>query len=119
MLIPKLITANPRLSKVITLDAVVSHLVAIYSTTGLNSKQTANEDQKSNSSGSAGANSSDSAVSDFSLSSGSNNSSIIIITGSPEEKKINEEVTSSDEEACTDLMIKLLDALEIVKECIL
>lgn len=109
---------NPRLSKVINLDAVISHLVAIYSTTGFTTKYPQNDEQKPSNTSSNATNSSDSAVSDFSLSQTSNNSdmSIIIVPGSPEESV--DEVTT-DKEGCTELVQKLLDALEIVKECIL
>lgn len=109
---------NPRLSKVLTLDAVVSHLVAISSTTGFTSKAPANDDQKSVSNSSNGTSNSES---DFPLATTTTPSdiSIIIVSGSPEEKTSGDDVPSTDEESCTELVIKLLDALEIVKECIL
>lgn len=118
-------TANPRLSKIITLDAVVLHLVAIYSTNENGIKQSQNEQQqqqpkqqrqkqKTSSSGSNSANTSDRTkdrtVSEYSISSTSTNA---------EEGKFGLEEISSEEESWKKLMNKLLDTLKIVKECIL
>lgn len=113
---------NPRLSKVITLDAVISHLVAIYSTNDNGTKQSQNEQQqKISSTGTNSANTSDGTVSEYSISSISTNSDMSIIMN-PEEGKFGQEATTtanSEEEICKELMIKLLDTLEIVEECIL
>lgn len=114
-------TANPRLSKIITIDAIVSHLVAIYSTNGPGGKIGSDQGSKSGSNTSSGANSSDSgSIAEISMSSTSGSDvSVIILSGKPDEAKGIEKVTPSDEDASKDLIVKLLDALEIVKDCIL
>lgn len=111
---------NPRLSKIITIDAIVSHLVAIYSTNG-NGKVGSDQSSKSGSNNSSGANSSDSgSIAEISMSSTSGSDvSVIILSGKPDETKSVEKVTPSDEDASKDLIVRLLDALEIVKESIL
>lgn len=46
--------------------------------------------------------------------------SVIILSGKPDDvKAIVEKITPCDEDASKDLVVRLLDALEIVKECIL
>lgn len=113
---------NPRLSKVITIDAIVSHLVAIYSTNGNISKSSISDQaSKSGSNTSSGANSSDSgSITEISMSSTSGSDvSVIVLSGKADEPKTVEKVTPTDEDASKDLIVKLLDALEIVKECIL
>lgn len=116
--------ANPRLSKIITLDAVVSHLVAIYSTSVAAIKSPQGSEStlqpKGNSNSSTGANSADSTVSEFSLSSTNSDISVIIApTSSDEAIKATPEPTTNDDDSAKELMIKLLDALDIVRECIL
>lgn len=112
--------ANPRLSKIITIDAIISHLVAIYSTNG-NGKLGSDQGSKSGSNNSSGANSSDSgSIAEISMSSTSGSDvSVIILSGKPDDAKTVEKVSSSDEDASKELVVRLLDALEIVKECIL
>lgn len=115
--------SNPRLSKIITLDAIVSHLVAIYSTDGNGDRLGSDNGSKSGSNSSSGANSSDSgSIAEISMSSTSGSDvSVIVLSGKPEDQsKPIDMVSPTDEDASAkDLIIKLLDALEIVKECIL
>lgn len=116
--------ANPRLSKIITLDAVISHLVAIYSTAaGPTTKTSQSGDtslqQKAGSNSSTGGNSSESTVSEFSLSSNSSDISVIIAPSGADEAKTPPEPGTTDDDSAKELMIKLLDALDIVRECIL
>lgn len=109
--------ANPRLSKIITIDAIVSHLVAIYSTNG----KVVSDQGKSGSNSSSAGNSSDSgSITEISMSSTSGSDvSVIVLSGKADEPKTDEKPTPTDEDASKELIIKLLDALEIVKECIL
>lgn len=115
--------ANPRLSKIIAIDAIVSHLVAIYSTNGNCGKLGIDHASKSSGSNtSSGANSSDSgSIAEISMSSTSGSDvSVIILSGKPDDAKaIAEKVQPTDEDTSKDLIVRLLDALEIVKECIL
>lgn len=111
---------NPRLSKIITLDAIVSHLVAIY-TTSNNSSSSSNESStKSGSNNSQnGGNSSDSgSITEISMSSGSGSDvSVIVLTGKENEPKPLEQEPQSDQIFAKELIERLLDALDIVKEC--
>lgn len=111
---------NPRLSKIITLDAIISHLVAIFSTNANGGKFGSEQTTKSVSKTSSAANSSDSgSIADICMSSTSGSDvSVIILSGKPDTKSI-EKVTPNDEDTSKDLIVKLLDALEIVKDCIL
>lgn len=118
--------ANPRLSKIVTIDAIVSHLVAIYSTNGNCGKLGAGgidlASKSSSSNTSSGANSSDSgSIAEISMTSTSGSDvSVIILSGKPDDvKAITEKITPTDEDASKELIVRLLDALEIVKECIL
>lgn len=115
--------SNPRLSKIITMDAVVSHLVAIYSTTGTTVKSPQSSEtalhQKSSGGASTGGNSSESNVSEFSLSSTNSDISMIIAPSGVDESKASPDSGPTDDDSSKELMIKLLDALEIVRECIL
>lgn len=107
---------NPRLSKIITIDAIVSHLVAIYSTNG---KMI--EPPKTGSNSSSGANSSDSgSITEISMSSTSGSDvSVIVLSGKADEPKSEEAKILNDEDVSKELIVKLLDTMEIVKECIL
>lgn len=107
---------NPRLSKIITIDAIVSHLVAIYSINGKVLDQ-----GKSGSNASSAASSSDSgSITEISMSSTSGSDvSVIVLSGKADEPKTEEKKIPNDEDASKELIVKLLDALEIVKECIL
>ena len=101
-------TASPRLSKVITLDAVVSHLVAIYSTNG-SRKNDHHHHKSSNSAAEASG-------ADFSITSGSSSTEMSIILAPPNEAL---EDCENDDELANELVSKLLDAFEIIKDCIL
>lgn len=98
--------SNPRLSKIITLDAIVSHLVAIYATNGFASVYGESTSDSGN-------------LAETSIGSGSD-VSVIILTGKADETNCGaEKIAANDENAAKALIVKLLDALEIVKECIL
>lgn len=102
---------NPRLSKIITIDAVISHLVAIYSTYGSTDGLKLTLDQ-----GSKKPNSSSGSEADFPTGS---DISIIATPGSDEASAKGEVTATNDEVQGKELMVKLLDSLEIVRECIL
>lgn len=97
--------ANPRLSKIITLDAVVSHLVAIYSTYGSSGSDAIKAEQLAKKSGGTSGSDSD-----------STEMTTIISTGSDEPETVTPSDSNTNEMLARELVVKLLDAFEIVRD---
>lgn len=113
--------ANPRLSKIITVDAIVSHLVAIYASNGSSTSSSNDPSTKSGSNPSSGGNSTDSgSITEISMSSGSGSDvSVIVLTGKENEPKPIDKEPLNNESVAKDLILRLLDALDIINECTL